>query len=273
MRSMGDASRLVTLSIVIPAYNEASRLPESLRLIRAWLADRPYTAEVIVVDDGSDDDTAAVVRAAMQDWPALSLHRVSHAGKGAAVRAGVLASQGKLVAFADADLSMPVEELERLRVVADEIDGIAIASREAPGARRYGEPWYRHAMGRVFNRLVQLLVLPGIQDTQCGFKCMPREIALELSSRQTISGWGFDVELLAIARRYDFAIREVPIPWYYMTNSRVRLAHDTVSMVHDVLAIRGNLQGGRYDPPAVAVSAASNQAKDQATEMRNIHAH
>ena len=123
-------------------------------------------------------------------------------------------------------------------------------------------------MGRVFNRVVQLLILPGIQDTQCGFKCMPRAVASALCQRQTISGWGFDVELLAIARRLGFAIREVPVPWYYMANSRVRLGHDTLSMLREVLRIRANCQRGRYsrDPEL------SDGLGDAATAARNIHA-
>lgn len=263
-----DASQQPALSIIIPAFNEAHRLPKSLRQIHEWLAQQPYTAEVIVVDDGSTDDTATVVRAAMTDWPTLSLHMAPHHGKGATVRAGALVARGALVAFADADLSMPVGELDPLRALAQEIAGVAIASREAPGSRRYGEPWYRHAMGRVFNRLVQLTILPGIQDTQCGFKCMPREVALALCAQQTISGWGFDVELLAIARCHGFTIREMPIPWYYMANSRVRLLRDTVNMFRDVLTIRANLNRGRYNPPTIEATTASNQV----TEMRNIHA-
>lgn len=256
------------LSIVIPAYNEAHRLPESLRQLRGWLDEQPYTAEVIVVDDGSTDGTAAVVRDMMTHWPALALLIEPHRGKGAAVRAGALAAHGAWVIFADADLSMPVRELERLRDVAQEVEGVAIASREAPGACRFGEPWYRHVMGRVFNRLVQLLILPGIQDTQCGFKCMPREIALKLCNGQTIAGWGFDVELLAIARHYGFPIREVPIPWYYMANSRIRLARDTVTMLREVLAIRANLHNGRYDESRSEASATSVPT----VEARNIHA-
>ena len=266
---MEEASHPITLSIIIPAYNEARRLPESLRRVRAWLEAQPYSAEVIVVDDGSNDDTADVARAAMRDWPALSLRTTPHGGKGAAVRAGALAAQGEWVAFADADFSMPVSELERLRAAAAETGGLAIASREAPGARRLGEPWYRHVMGRVFNRFVQTLILPGIQDTQCGFKCMPRAIAVALCSQQTINGWGFDVELLAIARRHAFPIHEAPIPWYYMANSRVRLARDTFTMVREVFAIRANLRSGRYDLPAVTVGPMSGQA----LEARNIHAH
>lgn len=266
---MEEASRPIMLSIIIPAYNEGRRLPASLRQLRAWLDEQPYAAEVVVVDDGSSDDTADVVRTAMADWPALSLRSIAHGGKGAAVRAGALVARGEFVAFADADFSMPVRELERLRAVAAAAAGVAIASREAPGARRYGEPWYRHIMGRAFNRVVQLLLLPGIQDTQCGFKCMPRAVAVTLCNQQTISGWGFDVELLVIARRHPFPVREVPIPWYYMANSRVRLARDTVSMLREVFTIRANLHNGRYDPPSVAETSVSSQA----LEARNIHAH
>ncbi|HEY7342331.1 MAG TPA: glycosyltransferase [Ktedonobacterales bacterium] len=265
---MENSPRQPKLSVIIPAYNEAHRLPESLRQLRAWLNDQPYTSEVIVVDDGSADETADVVRAAMAGWSALSLISASHAGKGSAVRAGARAARGELVAFADADFSMPVKELERLRAMAEATAGIAIASREAPGAHRYGEPWYRHAMGRVFNRLVQVLALPGIQDTQCGFKCMPRDIALALCAQQTIFGWGFDVELLAIARRHGFAVREAPIPWYYMANSRVRLGRDTFSMIREVFTIRAKIRRGDYDPsdgPADASDAAL-------LEMRNTHA-
>jgi dolichyl-phosphate beta-glucosyltransferase len=263
-----DSSRPPALSIIIPAFNEARRLPENLRRLRAWLARQPYAADVLVVDDGSEDNTADMVYELMRDWPALSLLVVTHAGKGAAVRAGVMAATGELVAFADADFSMPVGELERLRAVALESGGIAIASREAPGARRFGEPWYRHVMGRVFNRVVQWLILPGIQDTQCGFKCMPREIALTLCQRQTIAGWGFDVELLAMARRYGFAVREVPIPWYYMTSSRVRLGRDTVTMLREVLRIRANCQSGFYDQKHESIVAHNSEA----TAVRNIHA-
>jgi glycosyltransferase involved in cell wall biosynthesis len=263
-----DTSQPALFSIIIPAYNEALRLPQSLRRLRDWLSRQPYPAEVIVVDDGSTDETSEVVRRAMDEWPTLRVHRIEHGGKGAAVRAGAGIAQGALVAFADADFSMPVDELQRLRMVALETGGIAIASREATGARRFGEPWYRHLMGRVFNRVVQWLALPGIQDTQCGFKCIPRAMALTLFAQQTIAGWGFDVELLVIARRHGFAIQEVPIPWHYMANSRVKLGRDTVNMIGDVLAIRANLHRGRYD----ALDAAYDAVDNQMIDVRNLHA-
>lgn len=263
-----DSSRLAMFSIVIPAYNEAQRLPESLLRLREWLEKQPFPVEVIVVDDGSADATAAVVRAIAQDWGALSLHHIEHAGKGAAVRAGARMAQGGMVVFADADLSMPVAELGHLREIALETGGIAIASREAPGSRRYGEPWYRHLMGRVFNRVVQTLAVPGIQDTQCGFKCMSREIFLALTDQQTITGLGFDVELLVIARRHGYPIQEMPIPWHYGTQSHVRVGRDTVNMLRDVLTIRVNLRQGRYDKPVVCEHEATVSMMDE----RNLHA-
>jgi dolichyl-phosphate beta-glucosyltransferase len=172
------------------------------------------------------------------------------------VKAGILAATGTCVALADADFSMPPEEFDRFGIARLGANEIAIGSREAPGARRYAEPAYRHIMGRAFNRLVQLLLLPGIQDTQCGFKCLRRAAAVDLCRQQTIAGWGFDVELLYIARRHGYAIREVPIAWHYVRGSRINPVRDTVTMVRDVLAIRRNSRRGRYDGDPRAVGAA-----------------
>jgi len=240
------------MSIVIPAFNEAERLPASLARIQAYLQAKPWQSEVLVVDDGSDDETATIVERCAQHWPSLRLIGRPHHGKGGALSAGMLAAQGNYILLADADLSMPAEEFDRFAVDALGPYDVAIGSREAPGAKRFGEPWYRHLMGRVFNRLVQLLVLPGIQDTQCGFKCLRREVAVELCQCRTIDGWGFDVELLYAARQRGFSIVEVPINWYFKADSRVRLARDTISMVRDVLRIRANSRQGRYLPSAVA---------------------
>jgi dolichyl-phosphate beta-glucosyltransferase len=164
----------------------------------------------------------------------------------------VLAATGDYIALADADFSMPVEEFDHFRPDVLGAYDVAIGSREAPGAHRYDEPFHRHLMGRVFNGLVQLLLLPGIQDSQCGFKCLRREVAHELCQQQTISGWGFDVELLYLARKRGYRIREVPISWRYMPGSRISPLRDTITMLRDILTIRANGKRGLYDAPAAA---------------------
>lgn len=235
------------LSIVIPAFNEAQRLPSSLSAVKGYLDQKPISSEVIIVDDGSTDETSEIVKAWTNQWPALRLVQGSHHGKGGAVRSGVLAARGKYVALADADFSMPVEEFERLTADVMETCDIAIGSREAPGARRYDEPWQRHLMSRVFNGVVQLLLLPGIRDTQCGFKCLRREVAIDLCHRQTIEGWGFDPELLYIARRRGYRVREAPISWRYMPGSRLHPLHDALRMMRELLTVRANSRHGIYD--------------------------
>lgn len=246
----------VRLSFVIPAFNEAARLTESLARLKTYIATLRFPCEVIVIDDGSADATVAIAREWLATWPALRLLEEPHRGKGAAVRAGVLAAQGASIALADADFSMPVEEFSRF-LGDDSPYDVAIGSREAPGAQRFDEPAYRHLMGRIFNRLVQVTLLPGIEDTQCGFKVLRRLVAIELCQRQTITGWGFDVELLAIARQRGYVIREIPIPWRYVAGSRIHPIRDTFSMVGDILTVRRNLRKGRYTRPLNAQPAAT----------------
>jgi glycosyltransferase involved in cell wall biosynthesis len=237
------------VSLVIPAFNEAARLPENLRCLREYLDARQRPYEVLVVDDGSSDGTASVVHDLAARWPQLRLVHTSHRGKGGAIRQGVLRASGEYVMLADADFSMPVEELARFDPDALGAFDLAIGSREAEGSRRIGEPVYRHVMGRVFNWLVQVLLLPGIQDTQCGFKCLRREVAQVLCAQQTIEGWGFDPELLFVATRRGYAIHEVPITWHYMPGSKVHPARDTLAMIADVMTIRLNAARGRYERP------------------------
>jgi glycosyltransferase involved in cell wall biosynthesis len=243
-----DAQQPISLSIVIPAYNEAHRLPASLELAQGFLNASGLSAEVLIVDDGSKDDTAAVVEAAQRDWPALKLLRQAHAGKGAAVRLGVAQAVGAQIALADADFSMPITEFRRFMPDALGDYDVAIASREALGARRYGEPEYRHIMGRVFNRLVQWLLLPGIEDTQCGFKFLRHAVAQDIIQQLTIDGWGFDVELLYISRRHGYQIREIGVPWRYGSDSRVSPLRDTLTMIRDIGTVWLNSRKGRYDP-------------------------
>lgn len=235
------------LSLVVPAYNEQGRLPATLKRMRGFLSCQSFTYEVLVVDDGSADGTAAVVEEAMPSFPGLRLLREPHRGKGHAVRQGMLAARGRYVMFCDADFSMPVEEVVRFPEAMGNRHQIAIASREVKGARRIGEPRHRHLMGRVFNLIVRLLAVPGLQDTQCGFKCFTRGAAREIFSRQVIDGFGFDVEVLYLARKLDIGITEVPISWYYSPSSRVDPIRDTMRMFRDVLEVRSNDRKGLYE--------------------------
>ena len=235
------------LSIIIPAFNEEKRLPDSLPKIIHFVRQQAYPIEVIVVDDGSADRTAAVVREFQKDAPFISLLPVEHGGKGHAVKAGMQQAKGEYLFLCDSDLSMPIDEVTKFLPPALDGYDVAIASREISGARRYGEPPYRHLMGRVFNLIVRLLAVPGVQDTQAGFKCFRRQAARQLFPLQTIKGWGFDVEVLFIAQRRGLRIVEVPIHWYYMNRSRVRPVQDTYNMLREVLKVRLNDWRGRYN--------------------------
>lgn len=237
------------LSIVIPAYNEEVRLPESLRAITEFVARKDYPVEVLIVDNNSTDRTAAIIAEFAAEFPYIRGLSERTQGKGAAVRTGMLAARGAYRFICDADLSMPIEELPRFLPPQLTDFDIAIASREAPGAVRYHEPAYRHLVGRMFNLMVRLMALPGLQDTQCGFKCFRAEVAEDVFRYQTLTGMSFDVEVLFIARRRGYRIVEVPIPWYFNPDSRVRLVEDSLRMAWDLLTIRWNALRGRYDPP------------------------
>jgi dolichyl-phosphate beta-glucosyltransferase len=248
------------LSIIIPAYNEENRLPDSLEKIRSFLHEQPYQAEVLVVENGSTDDTSGVVQrfGATVDPAEPFTVRLLHSaqGKGAAVKTGMLVGEGDYLFICDADLSMPIEEVQKFlppQTDQDQYD-LAIASREIAGAVRYGEPFYRHLMGRVFNFVVRTLIIPGIEDTQCGFKCFTREAAQQIFPYQTINGWGFDPEVLYIARLRGLRVLEVPINWYYMAESRVNPIRDTINMLREVLRIRRNGQRGIYHRVRDAIS-------------------
>ncbi len=234
------------LSVIIPAHNEESRLPPTLKAVDAYLARQPYSSEVLVVENGSQDLTAVVTEAFAADHPRVRLIREHGRGKGLAVRRGMREGLGEYRFICDADLSMPIEEVSKfLPPQLDDYD-VAIGSREAPGARRYNEPLYRHLQGRVFSNLVKVLAMPGFEDTQCGFKCFRREVAGDLFGVQVFDGLSFDVEVLYIARKRGYRIVEVPIDWYYRAESRVQPLADPLRMLRDILLIRRNWYGGRY---------------------------
>jgi dolichyl-phosphate beta-glucosyltransferase len=234
------------LTIVIPAYNEERRLPRTLAALRDYQEHCECALEVLVVDDGSTDGTAALVQREAGTMAGLHILARPHQGKGAAVRAGMLAATQPLVMLCDADLSMPVEQLDRFRTALELGAQVAVGSRELPESHRYREPALRHLMGRVFNLLVRLLVVQGLNDTQCGFKGFQRDVAYRLFSLQRMRGFSFDAEILFLARRYRLRVEEVPIDWHFDADSRVRPGVDTVRMTIDLLHIRLNDLRGDY---------------------------
>jgi dolichyl-phosphate beta-glucosyltransferase len=234
------------LSIVIPAHNEEARLPRALKDVFAFLETQNYSSEVIVIENGSSDHTLEIAQGFARNIRNLHILHEDQPGKGRAIRRGMLAAHGEFRFFADVDFSMPVDQINRLLPPICDCD-IAIASREAPGAVRYGEPAYRHFTGRVFNFFIRILVLPELSDTQCGFKCFRAAVAEDLFRLQTLPGWSFDVELLTIACRRNYTIKEIGIPWFYNSESKVNIFHDSVRMFIDLLTIRANLRRGVYD--------------------------
>jgi dolichyl-phosphate beta-glucosyltransferase len=234
------------MSLVIPAYNEQARLPFTLQEIERFVQRNGLDCEVIVVDNGSSDATSAVVQQAMGTFPRLRLLRTDGRGKGLAVKTGVLAASGDVVIFGDADLSWGVDELPRFAGMVASGSPVVIGSREGSGARRLGEPIYRHLMGRVFNRVVQALAVPGVEDTQCGFKAFRGDAARAVFERCSIRGFGFDVEVLFIARWLGYPVREAPLRWEHKENSRVGPVQDSLRMLADVLRVRLNAARGAY---------------------------
>lgn len=234
------------LSVVIPAYNEERRLPETLATIDAYLGGRTYTWEVVIADDGSEDGTAAIAREFGQTHRGFRVHTFPHLGKGGAVRQGMLAACGEYRFLCDADLSMPIELLVRLLPPEAPSADIVIGSREADGARRIGEPRGRWLMGRVFNAFTRLLAVPGIRDTQCGFKVFRREAVEALFPAQTLDGFAFDAEILFLARKRGFTTAEVGIDWHYRAESKVRPFRDGWRTLRDLLLIRWRWLARKY---------------------------
>ena len=230
------------LSIIIPAYNEEKRLPGTLEKVVSFFESQDYSVEVLVVENGSADRTFEVAKVFSDVYPQIQVVQSSPRGKGLAVQRGMLAAQGGFRFMCDADLSMPIAEITRFLPPAAPNYDIAIASREAKGAVRYEEPSFRHFIGRGYNLLIRWLALPGLNDTQCGFKCFRGEVAEDIFHRQTL-----DVEILFIGRRHGYHIIEVPIPWYYNAESKIRVFRDSINMGKDLLTMRLNAWRGVYD--------------------------
>jgi dolichyl-phosphate beta-glucosyltransferase len=239
---------LCFLSLIIPAFNEERRLPNTLNKVLGFINQQKYSAEIIVIENGSTDGTAEIAREFASRHPNLTSLSEPLPGKGNAVRRGMLAAKGEFRFMADADLSMPIEEVNRFLPPQQQNFDIAIASREASGAIRYNEPAFRHWGGRAINTVIRLLALPGLYDTQCGFKCFRAPVAEDLFRQQTLTGWSFDIELLYVARMRGYRVIELPIPWHYRAESKVNPIQDALLMAYDILTIRKNARQGKYAP-------------------------
>lgn len=242
------------LSIVVPAYNEETRLEPTVRDIVRYCRSQDRRFEVLVVDDGSRDGTSTVVHRLAGELPEVRLIRLAqNHGKGYAVRSGVVNARGRNILFTDADGATPIEELPRLEAALGSGADIAIGSRALHAAGvKVDAKWYRRIMGRGFHRLVELLAVRGLQDTQCGFKLFRGPVAQDLFSRMRMNGFSFDVEVLVMAQRQGYRVVEVPVNWTHQAGSRVNLVTDSLRMTRDLVLIRRYCMTGDYRAPHVA---------------------
>lgn len=248
----------VHLSIVIPCYNEAARIGRTLEAVNAFLRTQSQPAELVIVDDGSGDDTPQLVSrfAAQAQCPVRLLAQSVNRGKGHAVRTGVLAAQGEFILVTDADLPTPIEQVALLLgPLQQEKADAAIGSRNLPGSQ-VERPFVRTLLSRGFNLCVRLAGIRGLRDTQCPFKLFPRRVARAVFPWQRLEGWGFDVEIIRICQLRGFRVVEVPVSWVYATGSKLKLARDAWRMLRELMRVRLNEWRGLYRegcPPAVSL--------------------
>lgn len=236
------------LSVVIPAYNEEERIDNSLNTIIRYMENRGYRYEIIVVNDGSTDKTVDIVKNfSVRNKNINLILNEKNMGKGYSVKKGILESNGEYILFSDSDLSTPIEEIEKLIRYLQEDYDIAIGSRALPNSDvQIHQSFHRELMGKIFNLITRILTLMDIKDTQCGFKCFKKDAAKNIFRRQIINGFSFDVEILYIAKKLGYKIREVPVVWLNSNSTRVNLIKDSIRMFIDLLRIRINDYMGRY---------------------------
>lgn len=233
------------LSLVIPCYNEEQRLPATLAKLAEGLPALGRSTEVVVADDGSTDATRQAAEAFKDRIPSLSVLALPHGGKGSALKGGIEAAQGQYVFLCDADLSMPLSELPKLMGPAQQGAPVVLGWR-----RRLGEPAFRRFRGRIFNLLVRALLLPGVHDTQTGFKLFRKDVALQVYAAQRIRGYASEVEILYVARRLGYKLAEARVDWYYEPGGKVRPVLDVLRMLRDLIKIRVWATRGVYPAQA-----------------------
>lgn len=245
------------LSVVIPAFNEEKRLGRTLLEVDAYCRSRRLVAEIVVVNDGSSDGTGPLARAFAARQPVRVLDNPGNRGKGYSVRHGMQAARGREILFTDADLSAPISEVEKLRAALAQDADIAIGSRAHRELIRARQSRFREMSGRLFNWLVVATLGLRFKDTQCGFKLFRREAAEAILPLQRVEGWGFDPEMLYLARRRGLRVVEVPVLWSHTEGAKIHVLRDGVRMFLDVLRIRWNALRGRYSEKAPSRSASA----------------
>jgi len=238
------------LSIVVPAYNEAKRLPPTLERIVAWTRAQDFACEIVVVDDGSSDGTAAIAETSLGAVEHRVLRHETNRGKGAGLATGMTAARGEFVLMTDADLSTPIESVGRFLEIHAVGVPVVIGTRKAAGANvLLRQAPLRERMGRVYTWLSNVLVCPGVTDFTCGFKCFRADACREIFSRLRESGWAYDTEVLYLARKLGFEVRESPVSWTNDPSTRVRLVRDAASSFAGLMRIRGRALAGLYRLP------------------------
>lgn len=234
------------ITIVIPAYNESRRLPKTLELIFEYFQGKESAYEIIVVSDGSSDETVAVANKYTEQHPVTVVEKVINQGKGAAVRTGVHAAKGKTILITDADSSTPIEELEKLQQDIDRYD-VVIGSRHVPDSKIHvTQPFHRVVLSRASNLLIRALLCPGIYDTQCGFKLFRQKAAKDIFEQVTLNRFGFDFESIMIAQRMGYRVRERGVDWYNDTDTKVRAGKEAVRTLADLLRVKWRMLTGQY---------------------------
>lgn len=239
----------MTYSIVIPAYNEGQRITATLDKILAYLTQQHWMAEILVVNDGSRDNTADIIRDYAKTHPSIRLiENPGNRGKGYSVRNGMMHAQGDVLLFSDADLSSPIYEAQKLFQAIEQGADVAIGSRWLNAQlQTERQPIHRQLFGRIFNLLLRVILGLKEKDTQCGFKAFTRKSAQEIFSRQRIERWGFDPELLFLARKFEFQVREVPVEWAHDDRSKINPVVDGFKMFLEILKIRWADLTGKYN--------------------------
>ena len=237
----------IYLSVVVPAYNEERRIGKTLAAMRQFLDQQPYHYEVLVVNDGSRDTTSAVVLIIAEGWPELKLiSNPINQGKGAAVKQGILAARGEYILFSDADNATPIEQVDKLLPYISQYP-VVMGSRYCPGARVYiKQSRHRILLSRASNLLIRIIAVPGIHDTQCGFKLFEQRAGKNIFANVKLTRFGFDFEVLVIARHLGYTFKEVGIDWYNDMESKVRTGRESLRTLKDLMLVKWNLLRGAY---------------------------